>query len=481
LDICIYMRFFFGLFVYACGCVSLYMAMAAQIGHGKGGWSLGCVYVYVYIYVCVYICICIYSISLFLVSVCMCETFLMLTSTYTFIQQHRLSSTSATGDRVFELVCHLFLRPAPDQQPTSSSLKTWLGRPWSAGQRRGSLAHTLLQALDPHVVTNYSQWDSRHSLAMLCVRSGATQLQSRKDVGTSSTSSDKERHRPRAHTRTHCCARASLKVVETKDGAAVALTLANIHNHHTGKLYTHTTGMPDQVKLKLLDLFRNNVFGKKARQALNAFDFPRLPSMNKVKELQAEFLYETYGSHITAELWDRIVAWEENYNNTHGRDGGVCRVLLPGFLKDMEVDMEGEEMDLGEAEEVSTEKQTAEEKKEATTRDKEYGFAIALLTPLAFRVHHYCAQSGEVVGMDGVHNLCTDRHVETTTLMTMTPAGALPCGYIINNLSSNAGFAEAVKALRDILPPNAFFHRGNFTGMCVCVCLVVGRDKQRGA
>ena len=395
-------------------------------------------------------------------------------STPTTNTQDRLHSAPGVAHRPFHLVCDLFFGPASVPAATFEGLKAWFCK----GEQQHTTAHRLLATLDPTVAVTYSQLDRRHSLGGNCVYSGVTQRQSWKDLGISRTVSGKDRHRPRTRKCTHCPAKVSLKVIKAEGGrGAVKLVLDNLHNHAVGELFSRTTPcLREDYRQLLISLFAQGVWDKKAhaalkahqvnlrRQGVKAADIPALPSIQKVIDLQRAYLFDTYGSYNTLEAIEEgnVAGFIEWYNLEKGHLGARAELLPPGFLK--------ERLVVGEVEDSMA--AGAGKQKEATTSDLERGFAILLITPLCDRVHRFCAQSGDVVGMDGVHNLCSDRHVETTTLMTKTAAGALPCGYIIHNLSSEVGFREAVLALKHLMPEDAFFCRGP-EGALVCVCVCV--------
>ena len=88
---------------------------------------------------------------------------------------------------------------------------------------------------------------------------------------------------------------------------------------------------------------------------------------------------------------------------------------------------------------------------------------VAVCDKLSKRVHKLLPQAGDIVYVDATSNL--DRQdSKLIKLMTCSPAGGLPLGFVIVRSESEDVLKEAFKKLKDVLPEDAFYKRGKNKG-----------------
>ena len=90
-------------------------------------------------------------------------------------------------------------------------------------------------------------------------------------------------------------------------------------------------------------------------------------------------------------------------------------------------------------------------------------FMIVVCDSLSRRVSEYVPQSGDILFMDATSNI--DRgDSKFFRLITPSPAGGLPVGYMILSSEKEEIITEALQLFQTILPSNAFFKRGPILG-----------------
>ena len=88
---------------------------------------------------------------------------------------------------------------------------------------------------------------------------------------------------------------------------------------------------------------------------------------------------------------------------------------------------------------------------------------VTVCDKLSQRVHEILPQAGDIVYVDATSNL--DRQdSKLVELMTCSPAGGMPLGFIITNSESEKSLIKAFENLKKVLPENAFFKRGKDKG-----------------
>lgn len=88
---------------------------------------------------------------------------------------------------------------------------------------------------------------------------------------------------------------------------------------------------------------------------------------------------------------------------------------------------------------------------------------VAVCDPLSQRVHKLLPQAGDIVYVDATSNL--DRQdSKLVKFMTCSPAGGLPLGFVITPSESEPVLKAAFKALKEVLPEEAFNKRGKDEG-----------------
>ena len=84
---------------------------------------------------------------------------------------------------------------------------------------------------------------------------------------------------------------------------------------------------------------------------------------------------------------------------------------------------------------------------------------VAVCDNLSRRVHEILPQAGDIVYVDATSNL--DRQdSKLIKLMTCSPAGGLPLGFVITHSESQKSLEKAFEMLKTVLPENAFHKRG---------------------
>ena len=86
--------------------------------------------------------------------------------------------------------------------------------------------------------------------------------------------------------------------------------------------------------------------------------------------------------------------------------------------------------------------------------------ALAICTPIMARVYSMVQQSAETVFCDSTAGL--DRYNNPLFLLsTSTPAGGVPLGCVVTSGESESTVTAALKKLKEVLPSNAFYGRGD--------------------
>ena len=76
---------------------------------------------------------------------------------------------------------------------------------------------------------------------------------------------------------------------------------------------------------------------------------------------------------------------------------------------------------------------------------------VAVCDSLSRRVHEILPQAGDIVYVDATSNL--DRQdSKLVKLMTCSPAGGLPLGFVITNSESEKSLKKAFEMLKTVLP-----------------------------
>ncbi|KAK3916852.1 Uracil phosphoribosyltransferase, partial [Frankliniella fusca] len=85
---------------------------------------------------------------------------------------------------------------------------------------------------------------------------------------------------------------------------------------------------------------------------------------------------------------------------------------------------------------------------------------VALCTPLMKRVHKHLKSSAEMTFLDS-GGMMDRQNTRIFTFLSSSVAGALPTGLIMTSSESEKVTTEGMALLKSILPPNAFFGRGD--------------------
>ena len=91
---------------------------------------------------------------------------------------------------------------------------------------------------------------------------------------------------------------------------------------------------------------------------------------------------------------------------------------------------------------------------------REKKISVLFCTPLMARAHMSLRQAGELVYCDATASL--DQYNSPTFIIrTCTSAGGIPLGVVITSGESEETLVEAFTYLRTVLPPKAFYGRGD--------------------
>jgi hypothetical protein len=85
---------------------------------------------------------------------------------------------------------------------------------------------------------------------------------------------------------------------------------------------------------------------------------------------------------------------------------------------------------------------------------REDPFCVAVMTPIMSRTHLAECSAG-VCFVDSTASCDADNHV-ITFLLTATPAGAVPVGFIITDSASQVSYTAGFRLLQSILPTPSF-------------------------
>ena len=84
---------------------------------------------------------------------------------------------------------------------------------------------------------------------------------------------------------------------------------------------------------------------------------------------------------------------------------------------------------------------------------------VAILDDMSSRVHELLPQAGDIVFVDGTGSL-DGLDTQMFKLMTCSPAGGLPLGFLLLGSKDEETLTEGFSELKLLLPNNAFFKRG---------------------
>ena len=141
------------------------------------------------------------------------------------------------------------------------------------------------------------------------------------------------------------------------------------------------------------------------------------PDTNYVSNLHTQFWKEKYGTINGPDSYQKATEFIDKYNNNAG-----CKV--------------------------------------ASIRQLENGtVVVAVVDELTKRVHKTVPQSGQIVFIDGTGSLDRVNH-QLVKLMTESPVGGLPLGFIILSDQTEKTLDAGFEDLKKLLPDKAFFGRG---------------------
>ena len=172
------------------------------------------------------------------------------------------------------------------------------------------------------------------------------------------------------------------------------------------------------------------------------------PNCQDIQRLFREWRDKYIGPENGEVMFDQLSQEVRQYTEAHAGEGG--RV----FLQKYETGLSSDTLD-------NQYSQPTKSKMKKVTDN--VPFILAIVTPLMARAHQMLRQSGELVYCDSTASL-DNLNTAVFILSSSTSAGAVPLGAVMTSSEDADTLTAAFMALRDILPDQAFFARGQRLG-----------------
>ena len=172
------------------------------------------------------------------------------------------------------------------------------------------------------------------------------------------------------------------------------------------------------------------------------------PNCQDIQRLFREWRDKYIGPENGEVMFDQLSQEVRQYTEAHAGEGG--RV----FLQKYETGLSSDTLD-------NQYSQPTKSKMKKVTDN--VPFILAIVTPLMARAHQMLRQSGELVYCDSTASL-NNLNTAVFILSSSTSAGAVPLGAVMTSSEDADTLTAAFMALRDILPDQAFFARGQRLG-----------------
>ena len=213
------------------------------------------------------------------------------------------------------------------------------------------------------------------------------------------------------------------------------LSISHIHNHSvesSNAVKYHNVGQ--EAMDKFLELFaaahsassayqeyKNHLMEKHGDNfAKVSADRAIMPDYKWVFNFHATFMQKQFGKINSPEAFEKATRKVREYNEKHGET--LCVI-------------------------------------EQTDEDT----IVAVCDKLSRRVHEIVPQAGDVVYVDATSNLDL-QDSKLVKLMTCSPAGGIPLGFVITSSESKKSLKKSFEMLKTVLPENAFYKKGREKG-----------------